>query len=107
MRIPFLASPSVFFVLLSFLFLAPPRPQAQISARDLNDFRVYLDFQPSSGYYGNASRQDEMRAGLTLMFKMWQSVLPDLHFRWVYAPEDANFTMHFANYTTYASRLPV
>jgi alpha-tubulin suppressor-like RCC1 family protein len=64
------------------------------------DMRIFLEFVPGPGYYAHPEEQEKMRRGVELGLRMWQSVLPGITYRWVYSPEEANFTITFGDYTT-------
>jgi hypothetical protein len=68
----------------------------------LADMRGYLDFSVS-GYKNDPAAQLEMKRGVEMGIRMWQTVLPKLRFHWVDAPGAANLLVKFADYTTDAA----
>ncbi|HEX6276588.1 MAG TPA: hypothetical protein VFZ53_26280, partial [Polyangiaceae bacterium] len=78
-------------------------PSGGLSPAVLSDIRMYLDFSNST-YDQDPSLQNEMRRGIDLGMRLWQSVLPALRYRWVESRAQANLPLVFANYQSEAAR---
>jgi alpha-tubulin suppressor-like RCC1 family protein len=66
-----------------------------LTIQTLQDLRLFITFKPSTsswldGY--DAAGQADFKLGIEMGLKMWQSILPDLHYRWVDNGLSANIT---------------
>jgi hypothetical protein len=78
-------------------------PWNGLSPEVLANFRLFLDFS-SSTYDQDPSLQYEMRRGIDIGMRLWQSVLPALRYRWVESRAEANLPIIFGNYQSQAAR---
>ena len=89
--------------------LTPKLGHAQPTAalREIQDLRVYLDFDEDSttfaswpiDKFGQKLPADQIARGARLGLSLWASVLPDMHFHFVSAAKDANLIMRFGPYS--------
>lgn len=72
----------------------------------IRDLRVYLDFDDDTATFacwpvdnfGNRLPADQIARGVRLGLSLWASVLPDMRFRFVNRPEEANVAFRFGPY---------
>lgn len=73
---------------------------AALDRATLNAIDVYIGFEASSGYNGHPDQQDEVRRGLDMGFRMWQTIIPDLQVRWTNDPAAATVKIIFGDFRT-------
>lgn len=72
----------------------------------LSDLRVYLDYDDDTSTFvgwpvdksGNPLSADQIARGARLGLALWASVLPDMRFRFVNRPGEANLALRFGEY---------
>jgi hypothetical protein len=87
--------------------MAAPLPPPKDNALErLSDLRVYLDFDDDTTTFaawpvdklGKPVAADQIARGARLGLSLWDSVLPDMRFRFVNRPEEANVAFRFGAY---------
>jgi hypothetical protein len=67
-------------------------------SQTLNDLRVQIDYNAAVfPAYGTAAAQQDFNNGVDMALRMWQSILPDMHFRRV--TSGGNFFIRLTNWT--------
>jgi hypothetical protein len=96
------------FILHASLFGIPAPIPFEISKSTLaiSDLRVFIDFDDDSTTFAtwpidkfqHKLPPDQIARGIRLGLSLWASVLPDMHFRFVSKPGEANLGVRFGNY---------
>jgi alpha-tubulin suppressor-like RCC1 family protein len=75
-----------------------------LTREGIRDYRVYINFAPTSGYAGDFQAQGEVWDGIRMCLQMWQTALPELEYRFVTELAEANFVFHIDDYRPASKR---
>lgn len=85
----------------------PPYPlEIDKAVSNIRDLRIYLDFDDDTATFAAWPVDKDMRKlpadqiarGIRLGLALWASALPDMHFRFVNRPQEANLCFRFGGY---------